>query len=124
MHTAAAVARWTAARAAALDAAGRPLPGAPNIAKLWAGEIARRSAAVALAALGGRGTLHAYDGPPPDDDEAADPGDGDGARRAGRVARRRRRSRPAGPVWGAGARLAEVADGLTRGSATGLSKSS
>ena len=71
LHTAVEVARWTAARAAALDAAGRPLPGAPNIAKLWAGEIARRSAAVALGALGARGTLHAYDGTPPDDDEAA-----------------------------------------------------
>ena len=71
LHTAVAVARWTAARAAALDAAGRPLPGAANIAKLWAGEIARRSAAVALGALGGRGALHAYDGDPPDDDEAA-----------------------------------------------------
>jgi alkylation response protein AidB-like acyl-CoA dehydrogenase len=71
LHTAVTVARWTAARAAALDAAGRPLPGAANIAKLWAGEIARRSATVALGALGGRGTLHAYDGAPPDDDEAA-----------------------------------------------------
>ena len=71
LHTAVEVARWTAARAAALDAAGRPLSGAPNMAKLWAGEIARRSAAVALGALGARGTLHAYDGTPPDDDEAA-----------------------------------------------------
>ncbi len=71
LHIAVEVARWTAARAAALDAAGHPLPGAPNIAKLWAGEIARRSAAVGLTALGARGTLHAYDGPPPDDDEAA-----------------------------------------------------
>jgi alkylation response protein AidB-like acyl-CoA dehydrogenase len=71
LHTAVEVARWTAARAAALDGAGRPLAGAPNIAKLWAGEIARRSAAVALGALGARGTLHAYDGDPPDDDEAA-----------------------------------------------------
>ncbi len=69
LHTAVSVAQWTAARAAALDAAGRPLPGAANIAKLWAGEIARRSAAVALGALGGRGTLHAYDGAPPDDDD-------------------------------------------------------
>ena len=71
LHIAVSVAGWTAARAAALDAAGRPLPGAPNIAKLWAGEIARRSAAVALEALGGRGTLHAYGGAPVDDDESA-----------------------------------------------------
>ena len=71
LHTAVSVAEWTAARAGDLEAAGRPLEGAANIAKLWAGEIARRSAAVTLAALGGRGTLHAYDGRPIDDDEAA-----------------------------------------------------
>ena len=71
LHSAVSVAQWTAARAGALEAVGRPLPGAANIAKLWAGEIARRSAAVALAALGGRGTLHTYDGSPIDDDEAA-----------------------------------------------------
>jgi alkylation response protein AidB-like acyl-CoA dehydrogenase len=68
LHTAVNVAKWTAARAAALDAAGRPLPGAANIAKLWAGEIARRSSAIALDALGGRGTLHAYAGAAIDDD--------------------------------------------------------
>jgi alkylation response protein AidB-like acyl-CoA dehydrogenase len=71
LHSAVSVAEWTADRAGALDATGRPLEGAANIAKLWAGEIARRSAAVALAALGARGTLHAYDGEPIDDDEAA-----------------------------------------------------
>jgi alkylation response protein AidB-like acyl-CoA dehydrogenase len=71
LHTAVAVSRWTAARAGALEAVGRPLEGAPNIAKLWAGEIARRSAAVALTTLGGRGTLHTYGGPPIDDDDAA-----------------------------------------------------
>ncbi|HEU4840522.1 MAG TPA: acyl-CoA dehydrogenase family protein, partial [Ilumatobacteraceae bacterium] len=71
LHSAVSVAQWTAARAASLEGAGRPLPGAANIAKLWAGEIARRSAAVALAALGGRGTLHAYDGSVIDDDDAA-----------------------------------------------------
>jgi len=71
LHTAVSVARWTAARAGAQEAAGRPLEGAANIAKLWAGEIARHSAAVALATLGGRGTLHAYDGRPVDEDDAA-----------------------------------------------------
>ena len=71
LQSAVSAAQWTAARAAALEAIDRPLPGAANIAKLWAGEIARRSAAVALAALGGRGTLHAYDGPSVDDDDAA-----------------------------------------------------
>jgi alkylation response protein AidB-like acyl-CoA dehydrogenase len=71
LHSAVSVAEWTAVRAGALDAAGRPLEGAANIAKLWAGEIARRSAAVALATLGARGTLHAYDGTLADDDEAA-----------------------------------------------------
>ena len=45
LHSAVSVAQWTAARAGALEAAGRPLEGAANIAKLWAGEIARRSAA-------------------------------------------------------------------------------
>ena len=64
LHTAVEVARLTAARAAAGEAVGAPLPGAANIAKLWAGEIARRSAALALDALGGRGTLHDY--APPD----------------------------------------------------------
>ena len=71
LHTAVSVAGWTADRAGALEAVGRPLEGAANIAKLWAGEIARRSAAVALAALGARGTLHDYDGARFDDDEAA-----------------------------------------------------
>ena len=71
LHSAVSVAQWTAARAAALETVGHPVPGAANIAKLWAGEIARRSAAVALATLGGRGTLHTYDGTPLDDDDAA-----------------------------------------------------
>ncbi len=68
LHTAVEVARLTAARAAAGEAAGAPLPGAANIAKLWAGEIARRSAALAFGALGQRGTLHDY--APPDGDGA------------------------------------------------------
>jgi alkylation response protein AidB-like acyl-CoA dehydrogenase len=71
LHSAVSVAEWTADRAGALEAVGRPREGAANIAKLWAGEIARRSAAVALAALGARGTLHTYDGVRIDDDEAA-----------------------------------------------------
>ena len=59
LHVAAEVARLTAAR--------QDVPGAANIAKLWAGMIARAAADVAARALGGAATLHAYRRPAGDD---------------------------------------------------------
>ncbi|MCU1502218.1 MAG: putative acyl-CoA dehydrogenase [Ilumatobacteraceae bacterium] len=61
LHSMVEVARLTSHRADDERAAGRALPGAANIAKLWASEIARVSRDVGLDLLGGRGTLHAYD---------------------------------------------------------------
>jgi alkylation response protein AidB-like acyl-CoA dehydrogenase len=58
------VARWTAARAAAV-------PGAANIAKLWAGAVARRSAEIAASAGGARVLLHDYEAPADEGAESA-----------------------------------------------------
>ncbi|MFT3852107.1 MAG: acyl-CoA dehydrogenase family protein [Ilumatobacteraceae bacterium] len=55
LHTADEIAHWTAARAATSE-----LPGAANIAKLWAGEIARRSAQLAMTATSPAAMLHGY----------------------------------------------------------------
>ena len=54
LHADVEVARLTAGRAATVA-------GAPHIAKLWAGAIARRSADVASAALGAAAMLHDYE---------------------------------------------------------------
>ena len=53
LHASAEIARLTAG-------ARRRVPGAANIAKLWAGAIARRGAEVAAPRRGG-GMLHDYD---------------------------------------------------------------
>ena len=55
LHTATEVARLTARRAEAGD-----VPGAANIAKLWAGEIARQAAQLAMTASGPAAMLHGY----------------------------------------------------------------
>ncbi len=59
VHVAAEVARLTAAR--------EDVPGAANIAKLWAGMIVRAAADVTARALGAAATLHAYRRPAGDD---------------------------------------------------------
>ena len=63
LHASVEAARLTAARAG-------DVPGAANIAKLWAGAIARRSADVAVAAVGAAAMLHDYDGDGDDRDDA------------------------------------------------------
>lgn len=60
LHTLAEVARLTARRSEAAVAAGTELPGAANIAKLLASEIARQAAQLGLLAAGPTAMLHGY----------------------------------------------------------------
>ncbi len=60
LHTAYEIARMNNLRAKAARAAGKQLPGLPNIAKLSMSDILRMNRELGLALLGPQGTLHAY----------------------------------------------------------------
>ena len=61
LHTLGEVGRMLTLRLKAEKAAGRDIPGAPNIAKLSMSEIMRQTRDLALRVAGPAGTLHAYD---------------------------------------------------------------
>ena len=62
LHTIGEVARFNNLRLKAAKAAGRDIPGLPNIAKLTMSNIVRLSRDLGLEITGAYGTLHAYDG--------------------------------------------------------------
>ena len=59
LHTLNELARFTNLRLKAAKAAGRDIPGLPNIAKLSMSDIVRLSRDLGLGVLGAYGTLHA-----------------------------------------------------------------
>ena len=60
LHTAYEIARMNNLRAKAARAAGKQIPGLPNIAKLSMSDILRMNREIGLSLLGAHGTLHAY----------------------------------------------------------------
>ncbi|MDE0801793.1 MAG: acyl-CoA dehydrogenase family protein [Acidimicrobiales bacterium] len=60
LHTAYEIARMNNLRAKAARAAGKQIPGLPNIAKLSMSDILRMNREIGLSILGPMGTLHAY----------------------------------------------------------------
>ena len=62
LHTLQEVGRYLTIRLKAEMAAGREIPGAPNIAKLSMSEISRQTRDLSLKVAGAAATLHAYDG--------------------------------------------------------------
>jgi alkylation response protein AidB-like acyl-CoA dehydrogenase len=69
LHTIGEVARFNTLRLKAAMAAGKDIPGLPNISKLLMSNTVRLSRDLGLEIAGGYGTLHAYD---PDDRKALD----------------------------------------------------
>ena len=61
LHSLGEVARFNTLRLKAAMAAGKDIPGLPNIAKLSMSEIVRQSRDIGLEIAGAYGTLHAYD---------------------------------------------------------------
>ena len=61
LYTLSEIARYSNLRLKGAKAAGKDIPGLPNIAKLTMSDIVRQSRDLGLRLLGPAGTLHAYD---------------------------------------------------------------